>query len=208
MATVKEFLDLIKSKVEIHAGYVWAAQGEILTRELFDKFVSIHGRSRYYLTNTSAEKWIGRQVFDCSGLIVWTLQQLGILNKSQDYTASGLYYYLCDFIIKDELKPGDLVFSGNNGITHVGVYAGNNKVYHARGTFYGVVETNLLSSFNKFGRLKCLKEEYKVAEHWAEKYWKFLNENGVIVHDKRFDDKITRAEVMTLLARIKGIKED
>jgi len=205
MATVREFLDLIISK--IGCGYVWGSQGEILTKELLNKLIGIHGKSHYYFANFSVEKWIGFQVFDCSGLQVWALQQLGILNNSQDYTASGLYYNLCNPIKKEELKAGDLVFSGDSNITHVGVYISNNKIIHARGSFYGVVETALFDSFNKFGRLKNLKEEDEMAEHWAEKYWKYLNEIGITIHEKRYDEKITRAEVFTLLARIKGMKE-
>lgn len=44
-------------------------------------------------------------------------------------------------------------------------------------------------------------------QHWAEKYWLWLNNNGVTVHDKRFDDVATRGDVMTLIARSMGCKE-
>ena len=37
--------------------------------------------------------------------------------------------------------------------------------------------------------------------HWAYKYYSYLNDNGVKVFDKRYDDNITRAEFMTLLYR-------
>ena len=43
--------------------------------------------------------------------------------------------------------------------------------------------------------------------HWAEKYYYYLNTNGVTIHDRRFDDNITRGEVMAILARMKGIVE-
>jgi len=39
-------------------------------------------------------------------------------------------------------------------------------------------------------------------EHWAEEYWEKLNNMGVIVHEKRFDDGITRGEVFALLVRL------
>ena len=35
--------------------------------------------------------------------------------------------------------------------------------------------------------------------HFAENDFKELNEKGIVVHEKRFDDKITRGEVFTLL---------
>ncbi|PNT94136.1 peptidoglycan recognition protein family protein [Clostridium thermosuccinogenes] len=43
--------------------------------------------------------------------------------------------------------------------------------------------------------------------HWAEKYWNYLNDIGVKIYDKRYDDAMTRGEVFALLARIKGFKE-
>ena len=90
-------------------------------------------------------------MFDCSGLIVWALQKLGSVNG--DYFARDLYANLCVPISKNELKSGDLCFEKKDTITHVGIYD-NGKVIHARGTNYGVVETELYDSFNVFGRLK------------------------------------------------------
>lgn len=42
----------------------------------------------------------------------------------------------------------------------------------------------------------------EMQEHWAEKHWKSLNEKGIIVHEKRFDDNITRGEMMALVDRL------
>lgn len=45
-------------------------------------------------------------------------------------------------------------------------------------------------------------------EHWAEKYYRFLTEEkGIVIHEKRFDDTITRGEIFCLMARIIGYKE-
>lgn len=42
-------------------------------------------------------------------------------------------------------------------------------------------------------------------DHWAEKIFEELTKNfGVIIHEKRFDDNITRAEAMSLL--LEGLK--
>lgn len=43
-----------------------------------------------------------------------------------------------------------------------------------------------------------------VYPHWAEKYYSYLNKNGVNVNEKRFNNNITRGEVFALLARLKG----
>ena len=39
-------------------------------------------------------------------------------------------------------------------------------------------------------------------EHWAEKHFQSLNAKGILVSEKRFDDKITRGEVLALLDRL------
>lgn len=41
----------------------------------------------------------------------------------------------------------------------------------------------------------------EVKTHWAEKHFRSLNEKGITVNERRFDDLITRGEVMALLDR-------
>ena len=157
----KSLLEMCLSKVS--CGYVWGAQGEILTRELLDRLIKIHGRSKYYFSGYSAEKWLGKQVFDCSGLIVWAANKLGIFKG--DYTAAGLYE-LCEKI--QSPTPGDLCF--NDDLSHVGIYAGNNQYLHAKGTKDGVVITDKYT-FVKFGRLKGVSN---VATDWNAKNKEFV----------------------------------
>ena len=191
----KKFLELIRSK--LGCGYVYGAQGEVMTKSLLDTLIKRFGRSHYYFDGYSAEKWIGKQCFDCSGLIVWALEQLGLIRT--DLTADGLYQ-LCNPAEKGKLEPGDLVFYQNsNGYKHhVGVYMGNGKVIHARGTAYGVVETEMFNKFTAFGRLKVFPQEQK--PHWGEDSYNYLSQR-IVIHEKRFDDKISRAETFALLAQ-------
>jgi cell wall-associated NlpC family hydrolase len=191
------FLELIRSK--LGCGYVYGAQGEVMTSELLGTLVNRFGRENYYFSGYSAEKWLGKECFDCSGLIVWALQQLGLIRT--DLTADGLYQ-LCEPVQKSKLEVGDLVFYQNsNGYkTHVGVYMGNGKVIHARGTAYGVVETEMFSSFTAFGRLKVFPPKQEKS-HWAEDPYTYLADR-IVIHEKRFDDKITRGEVFALLAQV------
>lgn len=157
----KTLLEMCLSKVG--CGYVYGAQGEILTSGLLDKLVQLHGRQKYYFAGYSAEKWLGKQVFDCSGLIVWAANKLGIFHG--DYTAAGLYN-LCKPVQSPE--PGDLCF--NADLTHVGIYAGNNQYLHAKGTKDGVVITDKYT-FVKFGRLKGVSN---VATDWNTKNKEFI----------------------------------
>lgn len=171
---VDKFLSLVKSK--LGCGYVWGApktfdKPEIITAGILEQYKRTFGASHY----TTADKWIGKEGFDCSGLIVWALADMGLNNK--DYTALGLYSYMCNPISKGELQPGDLCFRKSSTIDHVAVYVGNGRVIHARGSFYGVVETALFDSFNLFGRLKCLEVELSMVEKVKE----FQRRNKLVV---------------------------
>lgn len=66
--------------------------------------------------------------FDCSGLVQYVCETLGIkVNRvAEDQFTNGVS------INRDELQPGDLVFFEQNGyIHHVGIYAGNGMMIHA-----------------------------------------------------------------------------
>lgn len=160
MNKLQEFISIINSK--IGEGYVYGGQNSTpLTMDALNKLVAKYGRSHYYFSNYSAERWLGKEYYDCSGLIVYALQKVGLIPTNFDYTSSDLYTKLCKNIPKSQLRAGDLCFQKtNSGIVHVGVYMGNNRVTHARGTFYGVVNTELFSSFNVFGRLKFFENEF------------------------------------------------
>lgn len=67
--------------------------------------------------------------FDCSGLVQYVYQNLGIsLNRvSQDQVKQGMP------LTRDQLMPGDLVFFADEtgDVHHVGIYAGNGQMIHA-----------------------------------------------------------------------------
>lgn len=156
MSKLQEFIGIVNSK--IGEGYVYGGQNsEPLTRESLTALVNKFGRKHYYFSTYSAEKWLGKEYFDCSGLIVYALRKLELISNTADYTAQNIYSMLCTPLTVSQLRTGDLCFNkSSSGIIHVGIYMGNNRVTHARGTFYGVVNTDLFSSFNTFGRLKSL----------------------------------------------------
>ena len=92
-----------------------------------------------------AEKYIGYPYvygaanpdtgFDCSGFVCWVFRLSGVY-KTKRLGANGLYS-LCTDIPREEARPGDLVFfektmgADVKGITHVGIYVGNNMMIHA-----------------------------------------------------------------------------
>ncbi|MBP3537296.1 MAG: C40 family peptidase [Muribaculaceae bacterium] len=70
--------------------------------------------------------------FDCSGFVSWVYNHSG-WNIGR-CTAQGLYN-LCTPISVEEIQPGDFVFFKGTyatyGISHVGIYAGNDEMLHA-----------------------------------------------------------------------------
>lgn len=129
--------------------YVWGGQGQNLTEmEHPDTWIKNREPSAYNadraiaLYNKRVEAGISPILaFDCSGLIMYYLQNLMGVFK-YDMTAQGLYYKCAYHPTVQELQAGDLVFKGTDAanITHVGVYVGGGKVIESKGRDYGVVE--------------------------------------------------------------------
>ncbi|EPM7558098.1 tape measure protein [Enterococcus faecium] len=69
----------------------------------------------------------GPDAFDCSGLVMWALQQLGISFPH----FSGSQFNASQPISEKDAKPGDLVFFGPGGNDHVGIVAGSNRMFNA-----------------------------------------------------------------------------
>ncbi|MER7436628.1 MULTISPECIES: C40 family peptidase [Pseudonocardia] len=74
-------------------------------------------------------KWgaTGPSAFDCSGLMVWAFEQIGV---DLPRTSSAQSQMDGTPVSKSQLKPGDMVFF-YSPVSHVGIYAGNGKVLHA-----------------------------------------------------------------------------
>ena len=84
--------------------------------------------------------------FDCSGYI-WYLARL--VGKPVNRGMLGQYNSGAH-PARDELKPGDLVFFQNTyhpGLSHNGVYLGNNQFVHAADEDAGVTVSNLNSAY-------------------------------------------------------------
>jgi len=81
----------------------------------------------------------GPSSFDCSGLVQYSLEQLGLKNVPRTSEAQWNWVQRID---KGQLQPGDLVFAqfpGDNASPgHVGVYTGNDEVLSAEDPAQGV----------------------------------------------------------------------
>lgn len=90
--------------------------------------------------------WGGEQpgAFDCSGLVRWAVRQATgrtIARVAEDQAQAG------QPVARADLKAGDLVFfrntGGREGITHVGVYAGDGQFIHAASEKVGIISSRL-----------------------------------------------------------------
>lgn len=84
--------------------------------------------------------------FDCSGFVHYTYNAAGLKTTR---TSSDGYFNRSYYV--DEPKVGDLVFFKNtyrSGISHLGIYIGNNEFIHS-GSSTGVTVSNLNNSYWK-----------------------------------------------------------
>ncbi|GHG52553.1 C40 family peptidase [Streptomyces griseocarneus] len=93
----------------------------------------------------------GPNRFDCSGLTLYSFKKVG---KSLPRTAAD-QYNKTRHISGGSRQTGDLVFfhSGSN-VYHVGIYAGNNKIWHAPKPGTTVRLEKIWSNSVWYGRVK------------------------------------------------------
>lgn len=115
---------------------------------------------------TEAEKYLGYPYvwggsspstsFDCSGFVSWVINHSG-WNVGR-LSAQGLCN-ICTPVSSANVKPGDLVFFKGTydtpGVSHVGIYAGNNRMIHCGDPIsYTNLNSNYWRShFYTYGRL-------------------------------------------------------
>lgn len=94
--------------------------------------------------NGAAYVWGGESPngFDCSGFVKYIYATAAGVSLPHSATTQANYGVAVD---KSELRPGDLVFfeTYTAGISHVGIYIGNNQFIHAANSRSGVKITSL-----------------------------------------------------------------
>ncbi|MDP4437857.1 NlpC/P60 family protein [Lactiplantibacillus plantarum] len=116
----------------------------------------VNAMEKYGATNKYVYGAEGPSAFDCSGLVEYTLKKLGI-NFPR---TSGEQYKASKHVSNP--KPGDLVFFGPGGSSHVGVYTGNGEFYSAENEKDGMgiskVHGGGYGSFAGYGRVPGLSD--------------------------------------------------
>ena len=152
----KESTVIAYAKSKIGCGYLWGTSGQICTQKLIDQ-KAINGHADPKIV----KKWIGKQVFDCSGFVSKVFQQVGIKIS----TRSNLAWELTNWQSKGLLSayPKDKVCilyreerDVRKRMQHTGIYIGNGEFIHASGSRTGVIKEKMPGKWTHWGIPKGL----------------------------------------------------
>lgn len=134
----------VVSKAEAKCGYVWGAQGQTLTQSRLDSWVAQYPD---HVDPSIVKKWLGKQVFDCQGLVKLAFAQVDIklVSGASSQWKSNIW------VKKGPISemPRDKVCAlyhespKSNPMSHTGVYLGDGTFVHAAGSKTGVKRQNL-----------------------------------------------------------------
>lgn len=175
---------IAKDALEIQrkgCGYIWGTDGITWTQAkqwaLEDEYNEDPAKNpSLWGSATYGSKWIGKTVYDCSGLIKAICEKYGLKLPHGSNSQYNQYMARKGLLKKgfkengEELRPGTLVFmydAKKNNRDHVGVYVGNKEVVEAKGGQWGVVKS-LVSRWDEWGEIKGVaytEEEEKVANY-------------------------------------------
>jgi lipoprotein Spr len=135
--------DFIENKSAAHFKYAIKLKVQVELVKDLDLFKTIsewHG-TRYVFGGNS------KKGIDCSGFTQQVMKEVYNINL---HRIVGGQYSQCQPIEKEELQQGDLLFfhTTRAGLSHVGLYLGDNKFIHASCT-KGVTVDDLNSSYYK-----------------------------------------------------------
>jgi hypothetical protein len=146
----------------VGGGYIYGASGQTCTINFR------YGRASIYpdmseLILGLGRQWDGRPVYDCIGLVkAFAAREsvdTSLLTRNEITTKSAFRLWVSESgsIIGATLQPGMLLFrlEGDSPV-HVGIYVGDGRVVHARGTRWGVVEEAVPAAFTHWALLKWI----------------------------------------------------
>lgn len=153
MIQAAQLIALFRLALSEKWGYIYGTAGILWTQEK-------QNAAQDDMAKQYGAQWIGRMVADCSGLFVWAFRQLGASIYHGSNTIWCEHLSAKGTLIQGQrddgqpLRPGTAVFLLRNGNDrhHIGLYVGNGKCIEAKGTRYGVVESDI-SQWDEWGEL-------------------------------------------------------
>ena len=141
------------AKSKIGCGYIWGTTGQKCTQKLIDQKVS-----NGHVDPKIAKKWIGKQVFDCAGLVAKAFQQVGIKLATGATSAWGKTSWESKGGIANYPKNKVCILyqEGKGRMQHTGIYLGNGEFIHAAGQKIGVRKENMPWRWTHWGIPKGL----------------------------------------------------
>ena len=148
MIQAADLIRLFQQSYHEKWGYIWGGSGQTWTAKK-------QAAATRDTTVKYGAQWIGRRVADCSGLFAWAFRELGGSIYHGSNTIWNKYCVRQGRIGSlQALIPGTAVFLVKNGNRHhIGLYVGNGKCIEAKGTRYGVVESEL-GHWDEWGLLR------------------------------------------------------
>ncbi|MET1030373.1 NlpC/P60 family protein [Domibacillus tundrae] len=164
--------------------------------------------------------------FDCSGFIQYIYRNAADISLPR---TTGEQYNVGTAVAKSDLQVGDLVFYANTykkGISHVGVYAGNNQVLNATSS-KGIALVSMDDSYwgPKYAGSKRVLADQTVQTEKAPEWFVDVTEaaatynaiktltdkeiiNGFEDYTFRPEEKVTRGQAAAILNRVLGLKPE
>lgn len=155
----EEVIRFAKSK--LGCGYVWGASGGVLTSS---KLQSYHRAHPDHVDVNICKKWIGKEVFDCAGLVYAAFASVGISLAKGATSIWGLKSKfeqtgrintlprdkVCILFREEKDKPGRMA--------HTGIYIKNGQYIHSSGSKTGVVPGTMNGSWTHWALPKGVND--------------------------------------------------
>jgi hypothetical protein len=141
------------AKSKIGCGYIWGSTGQTCTQALINRLAG-----NGHVDPKIVKKWIGKQVFDCAGLVSRAFQQVGIRMATGATSAWKGTSWQSKGTISNYPKDKVCVLyrEGSGRMQHTGIYIGNGEFIHASGSKTGVVKEKMPGKWTHWGIPKGL----------------------------------------------------